>query len=59
MPPKPATETKDAAQRRLTAELLRLGETIDQQEPGSRRLELLRRQADLGDQRAALYSKRR
>ncbi|MGH2944293.1 MAG: hypothetical protein ACRDLN_16125 [Solirubrobacteraceae bacterium] len=54
-----APETKAAARRRLTNEMLRLGTTIDKQEPGNpRRLELLRQQANLSDEREALRSDR-
>jgi hypothetical protein len=46
--------------RRLTDEMLRLGQQIDKQEPGSpERLELLRQQATLGDEREAVHSTRR
>jgi hypothetical protein len=55
----PTVETNAAARRRLTDEMLRLGHVIDKQESGSpRRLELLRQQASLSDQREALRSKR-
>jgi hypothetical protein len=58
-PPTPTTESKAAARRRLTEEMLRLGQRIDKQQPGSaRRLELLRQQASLSDQREALRSDR-
>ena len=47
-------ETKAAARRRLTNEMLKLGTSIDKQQPGKpERLELLRRQARLRDARAA------
>lgn len=56
----PPTETKAAAWRRLTEEMHQVGRVIDQQAPGSpRRLELLRQQAGLSDQREALLSSRR
>jgi hypothetical protein len=55
----PATETKAAARRRLTNEMLRIGGTIDQRQPGDpKRLELLRQQANLSDEREALNSDR-
>jgi hypothetical protein len=57
---KPSSETKADAQRRLTSEMLNLDKRIDQQLPGSpERLELLREQANLSDEREALHSKRR
>lgn len=46
----PASETKAAAQRRLTNEMAKLGTKIDKQQPGPKRLELLRRQASVSDQ---------
>jgi hypothetical protein len=53
------TESKAAARRRLTEEMLTLGHTIDRQQPGTpQRLELLRRQATLSDKREALLSNR-
>ncbi|HEX7299667.1 MAG TPA: hypothetical protein VF257_11715 [Solirubrobacteraceae bacterium] len=55
---KSATETKAEARRRLTEEMLNLGLTIDRQQPGPERLELLRRQAALSDKREALSSNR-
>jgi hypothetical protein len=58
MVPKPATENTAAARRRLTEEMLNLGQTIDRQETGPERLEMLRRQASLSDKREALSSKR-
>jgi hypothetical protein len=52
-------ETNAAAQRRLTEEMLNLGHTIDKQQSGSpKRLEMLRHQASLSDQREALRSTR-
>jgi hypothetical protein len=59
MVPTPPPETKAAAQFRLTAEMLRLGHKINQHEPGGpERLELLRQQASLSDEREALRSTR-
>lgn len=55
---KPASETKAAARRRLTSEMLKLGTTIDKQQPGPKRLELLRRQASLSDELETLRSGR-
>ena len=50
-------ETKAAARRRLISEMLKLGTTIDKQQPGKpERLELLRRQASLSDELEALRS---
>jgi hypothetical protein len=54
----PATESKAAARLRLTQEMADLGHKIDREETGARRLELLRQQAALSDQREALLSKR-
>lgn len=54
----PASETKAAAKRRLTDEMLKIGTTIDKQRPGPKRLELLRRQASLTDQLETLRSGR-
>jgi len=52
-------ETKAAARRRLTNEMLKLGTTIDKHQPGKpERLELLRRQASLSDELEALRSGR-
>lgn len=45
----PATETKAAARRRLTNEMTKLGTSIDKQQVGPKRLELLRRQASVSD----------
>jgi hypothetical protein len=53
-----ATESKAAARLRLTEEMLTLGDEIDRQETGPKRLELLRQQAALSDKREALLSKR-
>jgi hypothetical protein len=58
MVPTPSPENKAAARRRLTEEMLNLGQTIDRQESGPERLEMLRRQATLSDKREALSSKR-
>jgi hypothetical protein len=60
MAPKPTspTENKAAERRRLTEEMLTLGFTIDKQESGPERLEMLRRQAALSDKREALRSLR-
>ena len=56
----PRNETKAAAQRRLTNEMLSLGQAIEKQEQGSpARLELLRQQASLSDDREQLRSGRR
>jgi hypothetical protein len=52
----PKTETKAEARRRLTEEMLTLGFSIDKQQPGPQRLEMLRRQASLSDKREALSS---
>jgi hypothetical protein len=55
----PPPESKAAAWRRLTEEMHELGRTIDRQAPGSPlRLELLRQQAGLSDEREALLSDR-
>jgi hypothetical protein len=60
MVPEPQTESKVAVRRRLTDEMLRLGQQIDKHEPCSpERLELLRQQATLGDEREAVHSTRR
>jgi hypothetical protein len=53
-----ASETKAAAQRRLRNEMLKLATTIDKQQPGPKRLELLRRQARLTDELETLRSGR-
>ena len=59
MVPTPPTETKAAARLRITDEMLRLGRAIDQHASGSpKRLDLLRQQAGLSDQREALRSTR-
>jgi hypothetical protein len=54
----PASETNSAARRRLTNEMLKLGTTIDKQQPGPKRLELLRRQASVSDELEMLRSGR-
>ena len=54
----PVTETRAAARLRLTEEMLALGDKIDRQESGPKRLELLRQQAALSDKREALLSNR-
>lgn len=54
----PASETPAAALRRLTNEMLKLGTSIDKQQPGPKRLELLRRQASVSDQLETLRSGR-
>ena len=53
-----ASETKAAARRRLTNEMLKLGTTIDKQQAGPKRLELLRRQASVSDELETLRSGR-
>jgi hypothetical protein len=52
------TETRAAAVRRLTEEMLDLEQSIDKQPTGPKRLELLRAQAALSDKREALLSTR-
>jgi hypothetical protein len=60
MAPTPRQETKAAAQRRLSEEMLRLGKTIDREQVGTpERLEMLRQQASLSDDREHLRSGRR
>lgn len=54
----PASETKAAARRRLTIEMTKLGTSIDKQQPGPKRLELLRRQASVSDELESLRSGR-
>lgn len=54
----PASETKAAARRRLTNEMSKLGTSIDKQQPGPKRLELLRRQASVSDELETLRSGR-
>ena len=58
MAPKIKTETRSAAVRRLTEEMLNLEQSIDKQPTGPERLELLRAQAALSDKREALRSTR-
>jgi len=59
MVPTPPTETKTAARLRITDEMRRIGRAIDQHPSGSpKRLDLLRQQASLSDQREALRSTR-
>jgi hypothetical protein len=59
MATKPATETKAEARLRLAEEIRNLGFMIDREPAGSpERLEMLRRQASLSDQREALSSVR-
>lgn len=55
---KPASETPAAARRRLTSEMAKLGTSIDKQQPGPKRLELLRRQASVSDELEMLRSGR-
>jgi len=53
-------EPKAVTRRRLTEDILSLGRTIEKHEMGSaQRLEALRQQADLSDEREALRSGRR
>ncbi len=54
----PASETKAAARRRLTNEMTKLGTSIDKQQPGPKRLDLLRRQASVSDELETLRSGR-
>ena len=58
MAPKTAPESIAATHRRLTEEMLNLGQSIDKQQTGPKRLELLRAQAALSDKREALRSTR-
>ena len=51
-------ESNAAAQRRLTEEMLNLGQSIDQEDVGPKRLELLREQASVSDKLEALRSTR-
>ncbi|HEX6698921.1 MAG TPA: hypothetical protein VF080_19075 [Solirubrobacteraceae bacterium] len=53
-----ALETNAAAQRRLAKELLSLDRSIDKEQVGPRRLELLREQASVSDKLEALRSTR-
>ena len=60
MVPKPeAADRTAAARRKLTEKMLRLDQAIDWKQPVSpKRLDLLRQQANLSDQREALISNR-
>jgi hypothetical protein len=58
MAPTTRPETAAAEQRRLTKAILALGESIDKEQVGPRRLEMLRAQAALSDKREALHSTR-
>ena len=51
-------ETNAAAQRRLVKEMLSLERSIDKEQVGPKRLELLREQASLSDKLEALRSTR-
>jgi hypothetical protein len=51
-------ETNSAAQRRLAKELAALDRSIDQEQVGPKRLELLREQASVSDKLEALRSTR-
>jgi hypothetical protein len=51
-------ETISAAQRRLAKELATLDRSIDKEQVGPRRLELLREQASVSDKLEALRSTR-
>jgi hypothetical protein len=51
-------ESRAVARRRLTEEMLRLGQRIDRQKPGPERLQLLRKQATLSDELEALRAVR-
>ena len=51
-------ESNAAAQRRLAKELLSLDRSIDKEQVGPRRLELLREQASVSDKLEALRSTR-
>jgi hypothetical protein len=51
-------ETNSAAQRRLAKELLTLDRSIDREQVGPKRLELLREQASVSDKLEALRSTR-
>jgi hypothetical protein len=59
MAPDQRTESSAAAQRRLTEQMLRLGQRIDQAKPGPERLEMLRQEASISDKLEALRSLRR
>jgi hypothetical protein len=58
MAKKAATETKAEARLRIAEEMRTLGFKIDRQQSGPERLEMLRRQAALSDQREAVSSVR-
>jgi hypothetical protein len=51
-------ESNSAAQRRLAKELATLGRSIDKEQVGPKRLELLREQAAVSDKLEALRSTR-
>jgi hypothetical protein len=53
-----ALETNSAAQRRLAKELATLDRSIDKEQVGPKRLELLREQAAVSDRLEALRSTR-
>ena len=53
-----APETNAAAQRRLAKQLLMLDRSIDKEQVGPKRLELLREQASVSDKLEALRSTR-
>jgi hypothetical protein len=53
-----ALETNSAAQRRLAKELAMLDRSIDKEQVGPKRLELLREQASVSDKLEALRSTR-
>jgi hypothetical protein len=53
-----APKTNAAAQRRLAKELLSLDRSIDKEQVGPKRLELLREQASVSDKLEALRSTR-
>ena len=55
---KKPTESNAAAQRRLTEAMLSLGQSIDKQGTGPKRLQMLRDQASLSDKRELLRSTR-
>jgi hypothetical protein len=53
-----ALETNSAAQRRLAKELATLDRSIDKEQVGPKRLDLLREQASVSDKLEALRSTR-
>jgi hypothetical protein len=59
MTPIEPDKSRAASRRRLTEEMLRLGQRIDRQKSGPERLQLLRQQATLSDQLEALRALRR